>query len=697
MNQTHRWTFHRLGGLDQVALDSGDDLAHLEGLDQKLWVALSCPTRGLEIDARTLQLLDLDKDGRVRAPEILAALDWCKPRLRSLGELIPSRDLLDLSSIDDSKPEGRALLGAARRILSKAGKEASVSLTSADVADTSQVYAGSKFNGDGVVTADSAADPAVRAALLEAVDTLGGVADRSGTLGINRPKLEQFFLELAAYAEWARKGQDPQLLPFAEGTAARHAAVTDLETKAADYFQRCRLAAYDPRGATLLNATDAELVSLASKDLAAAPEVAALPLARIEPGRPLPLLEGVNPAWTARTAALARLTGKSELRESEWLELREKLSRYAEYLKAKQGALVEKLGLARAEVLLASGAKEAIEKLIVQDELFTDEANAVEDVVRLVHYRRDLHRLLRNFINFADFYDPKSSAIFQAGTLYLDSRSCELCVRVDDPGAHATLASLSRMYIAYCDCKRPSGESMKIAACFTQGDSDYLMVGRNGIFYDRSGRDWDANIIKVIENPISIRQAFFAPYKKFMRLVEEQALRFAASKEKEADAKLAGSIDGKPVIAAPPAVDTGKMVGIVAALGVGIGALGTVFGALVSGFFNLQPWWAKLVAIGGVLLLISGPSMLLAFLKLRARTLGPMLDANGWAVNGRVKVNIPLGTSLTGIKVLPQGSRWTHDDPFEDVRARRRRQIITALLVAIGGAVAGWWLYYRGR
>jgi len=209
MNQTHRWTFHRLGGLDQVALDSGDDLAHLEGLDQKLWVALSCPTRGLEIDARTLQLLDLDKDGRVRAPEILAALDWCKPRLRSLGELIPSRDLLDLSSIDDSKPEGRALLGAARRILSKAGKEASVSLTSADVADTSQVYAGSKFNGDGVVTADSAADPAVRAALLEAVDTLGGVADRSGTLGINRPKLEQFFLELAAYAEWARKGQDP--------------------------------------------------------------------------------------------------------------------------------------------------------------------------------------------------------------------------------------------------------------------------------------------------------------------------------------------------------------------------------------------------------------------------------------------------------------------------------------------------------
>ena len=695
MNQTHRWTFHRLGGLDQVALDTGEDLALLSELDQKLWVALSCPVRGLEIDSRTLQLLDLDKDGRVRAPEILAALEWCKPRLRSLGELIPSRDQLDLSSIDDSKPEGKALLNAAKRLLAKAGKESPVSIAAADVADTSQVYAGSKFNGDGVVTPESADDPAVKAALQEAVDTVGGVPDRSGAAGIDRAKLDLFFAELAAHAEWLRKGQDPGLLPFAEGTAARQAAVADLEAKAADYFQRCRLATYDPRGSLLLNATDAELLALTSKDVGSAPEVAGLPLARVEPGRPLPLLEGVNPAWAARTAALARLTGKSELRESEWLELREKLSRYAEYLKGKQGVAVEKLGLARAEALLASTAKESIAKLIAQDEELTPEANAVADVVRLVHYKRDLHTLLRNFVNFADFYDPTRSAIFQAGTLYLDSRSCDLCVRVDDPGAHATLASLSRMYIAYCECKRPSGESMKIAACFTQGDSDYLMVGRNGVFYDRQGRDWDANIIKVIENPISIRQAFFAPYKKFMRLVEEQALKFAAAKEKDADAKLAGSLDGKPA-PPPPPVDTGKMVGIIAALGVGAGALGTIFGGLVSGFLLLQPWWAKLVAVAGVFLLISGPSMLLAFLKLRARTLGPMLDANGWAVNGRVKVNIPLGTSLTAIKTLPPGSRRSLEDPFEDVKARHRRQIIIALLIALAAAVLGWAFYNRG-
>src|SRR5512138_703957 len=81
----YRWKFYRVGGLDQVSFESGADLAHLGELDQKLWVALSCPTKGLEIDARTLELLDLDKDGRVRAPEVIAALKWCDARLEDLG------------------------------------------------------------------------------------------------------------------------------------------------------------------------------------------------------------------------------------------------------------------------------------------------------------------------------------------------------------------------------------------------------------------------------------------------------------------------------------------------------------------------------------------------------------------------------------------------------------------------------------
>jgi hypothetical protein len=195
--------------------------------------------------------------------------------------------------------------------------------------------------------------------------------------------------------------------------------------------------------------------------------------------------------------------------------------------------------------------------------------------------------------------------------------------------------------------------------------------------------------VKIVENPISIRQAFLAPYKKLVRLFEDQAAKLAASKVAATDASMAGTAEdvarstaGAPAKAGP--VDIGKMVGIVAALGVGVGAVGTVLGGLVSGFVNLQPWWAKLVAIAGMVLLVSGPSMFVAWLKLRQRTLGPVLDATGWAVNGRVRVNIVLGTALTGLAALPPGASRSLEDPFEDRGARRRRRLVWLLLVTVG-------------
>jgi hypothetical protein len=236
---------------------------------------------------------------------------------------------------------------------------------------------------------------------------------------------------------------------------------------------------------------------------------------------------------------------------------------------------------------------------------------------------------------------------------------------------------------------------MKIVACFTQGDSDYLRVGRNGVFYDRKGRDWDATIVKIVDNPISLRQAFWAPYKKFLRLVEEQIAKFAASKAKASDERLeAATAKGADAVLqqkAPPGpapVDVGKMVGIIAALGVGVGALGALFGGFVSGFMELRPWWAKLAAVGGVVLIISGPSVVIASLKLRHRSLGPILDACGWAVNGRVRINFPLGTALTDRAALPAGARRVLDDPYADEAAKRRRRTLWLGAFLVAGALA---------
>src|SRR5207249_3445233 len=107
--------------------------------------------------------------------------------------------------------------------------------------------------------------------------------------------------------------------------------------------------------------------------------------------------------------------------------------------------------------------------------------------------------------------------------------------------------------------------------------------------------------------------------------------------------------------------------GMIAALGVGAAGIGGMIGGIVSGFLNLK----GLMPLGilAIILIISGPSMLLAWLKLRRRNLGPILDANGWAVNARARINVPFGASLTGVPILPHSAYRDSVDPFAEKKS----------------------------
>src|SRR4051794_9304928 len=102
----HIWRFFTAGGFDKVKLERGADLRALSALDKKLWVALACPTGGLEIDPRTLALIDTDKDGRVRAKELIAAVDFACANLKDPEVLFEGAAALPLAAINDGTPEG---------------------------------------------------------------------------------------------------------------------------------------------------------------------------------------------------------------------------------------------------------------------------------------------------------------------------------------------------------------------------------------------------------------------------------------------------------------------------------------------------------------------------------------------------------------------------------------------------------------
>ena len=307
---------------------------------------------------------------------------------------------------------------------------------------------------------------------------------------------------------------------------------------------------------------------------------------------------------------------------------------------------------------------------------------------------RDYITLLRNFVSFQDFYakrakallgrgadDESPWAIFQAGTLVIDQRACNLCLKVSDMAKHNTQASDSGMFLIYCNCKHhATGKTMQIVAAMTVGDIRNLKVGKNALFYDRQGQDWEAEVVKIIDNPISIGQAFWSPYRKLGEWVSGLITKSAAEKEKKSFADLTTKLQTTPATtpdkpAQPAPFDIAKFAGIFAAIGMAIGYIGRFLTDLATGVKSIAStaWWALPVAIISLLLVISGPSMVLAWMKLRKRNLAPLLNANGWAINADAIVNVLFGNTLTEkaqypivkmkdphakIKKLTKGGKW---------------------------------------
>ena len=326
------------------------------------------------------------------------------------------------------------------------------------------------------------------------------------------------------------------------------------------------------------------------------------------------------------------------------------------------------------------------------------------DLSKLLHLTRDFCTLLRNFVTLEDFYKREADemAIFQAGTLVIDQRACRLCIRVNDMGKQDAQAGASGMFLIYLDCtSKKLGKTMKIVAAVTMGEIKNLKVGKNAVFYDRQGNDWDATITKVIDNPISIRQAFWSPYRKFGNWVTDLINKSAAEKNDKAFADMTESAQKATAATTEPqatekkqAFDIAKFAGIFAAIGMAIGFIGEFIASLASGI-NETPWWKLLVWIAAIMLVISGPAMIMAWIKLRRRNLAPILNANGWAVNADTLISVPFGATLTEQVQFPFIKL---SDPFakKGMPAWKKALIWCAVILALAG-IAILVLWYLGK
>ena len=680
------WNFASVGGTVRVKITSGEDIRNLYQLDRKMWTVLSCPTAGLEFDAKTLQMIDVDGDGRIRVDEVIKTSQWLTRIIRDADLLLKEADSLKLEDFNAEDPDGARLQASARQILKNLGLEKE-EIALEDTADNVRIFADTQFNGDGIITPASAPDEAT-AQLIETIAGIASAVDRSGAAGITADHIEAFYTACADYQAWQAAGTK-EVFPFGEQTADALSAVNAVKDKVADYFMRCKLIGFEAALSPAVDVNVEQIAGIEGNLAAAADQIGLQPLAKPAADGKLDF-KAVNPAWKGAMEAVAALTGigKKPVGEEDWAALLGQFAPYTAWLDAKKGAEVEALGLDAVKAILKADKKAALLELVEKDK--AEEANAlsIEEVDKVLRLNKNFYRFLNNYVVLADFYDPAQKAIFQAGRLYIDQRSTDLCVKVAGPAPE--ISSLSGMYILYCACSSEKlGKSFTIAAVLTDGDVDGLREGKNAVFYDREGNDYTAKVITIVDNPISVRQAFWAPYKKVARWINEKIDKSAAAKNDKAMADLTAKADtatsaqpegdGKQAASAVTSTfDIAKFAGIFAAIGMAIGFIGQFLVKLAQGVANTK-WWVILVILAAIMLLISGPSMFIAWRKLRKRDLGPVLNANGWAINAQSLVSVKFGKTLTSLAKFP---KLTAVDP--EARARRtRRWILSILALAI--------------
>lgn len=698
---SHMWTFQRVGGLDQVVFKSADDIIDLPQLDPKLWVALSCPTTGLDFDERTLALLDDDKDGRIRIPDILNAINWIKDKLVSFDNILTSRPTLPLSEINTSTEQGKKLLITARSILANLGKNQAESLTQDDVQQSFKLNASKLYNGDLIFPASAQLPTQMQSFIEFAIKTVGAEKDMSGQDGITLDIAKAFVSNIKIWQQWQTDISNIQT-PFGADRAEIWKLIQLLKPKIDDYFLRVELAQYAPQAQSALN-VDEKYIVPNQNGLLSNEALSQLPLSKIDNSLTLDLVNGLNPLWKDKisrfkTLVATSLTNPNQLSQSEWKAIQHSLEGYATLINSKPEMVKLNVTTNPTESIedipnqLFNGT--TIDDLLLEFEKMIDQDNktpiSASDVLvleKLVLFQKHLYRLLVNFASFADFFSLEKRAAFQLGKLYIDGRCATLCVAVENIAKHSTMANYSELCLLYCECTR-LGKKQTIAAAITAGQGDLLIEGRNGVFIDNDGNDWDANVVKMITKPISIQQAIWAPYQRIGRLITEQINKWATSKDADIEKS------SEKVIQQPETkFDIGKSVGIFAAIGLAVGAIGTALATLFQAIFSLTWWQFPLVFIG-LFLIISGPSVVLAWLKLRRRTLGPLLEASGWAINGQVKINLLLGRLLTSKAELPENAKRNLRDPLK--RRNKKLTIAFWLAIVLGIAISGGWLWYKG-
>jgi len=403
-------------------------------------------------------------------------------------------------------------------------------------------------------------------------------------------RLEPSDDELKAMADWEVKGREKEIAVLGEATAEANDVLAAVEPVIDDYFTP---------------PSDMPLVT-------EAPDVS------------LPLCDHLNPKYLEAVIAFADkvvrplLGERDSLSRLDWKGIKAAFAPYRAWVSAKP--------------VMNAAAKAAL-----------------DDEERVLRYKLHLLEFLENFVNMKRLYGEDSLAIFQVGTLRIDAKEMNLCFDVESEAAHSALAVKSNCCILYLKLTCPADKSERsVCAVVTAGKVAGLYVGRNGVFCDRDGKYWEAVVTKVVESQVSLAEAFWAPWKKMGEGIAATVKKFLGDRQAKGEATMQSALSAKPQTEGQGSQAGAAMASSVAAIGIGIGMVGAAFASLMA-VISSMTWWEMIVGLAAIVVVVSLPSVILAWFKLRRRDIGAILNASGWAINRQMRFSTSRARGFTRV------------------------------------------------
>lgn len=684
--------FNNYGGSYQLRIQNAQDLEKIHALDDARWAATSVPTDTLNCDQAFISYVDTDKNGRIRTDELKEAHKWLFRFLTNRNHLSEGTDVLNLNDIDISHSEGQKLRASAELILTNLNSTDTQKISLSQVRDTQSIMAHASNNGDGIIPPEATPDSDLAQFIASVMDTVGSTLDACGKQGISQEQLDAFFKEAESYLTWQGKGEiskedrTSEVMFWGTQTPQAYELMLSLEEKIDQYFVQCAMVRLDERVVAQMQLRPKELEEIDFTDKSMMESrLKNAPLALPNQKGILDLEEMPNPLYVERLfdlreKVLKRVFGGpvKQLTEKQWDKVKAVFAPYRLWFESKRGGEVEKLGTDKLNTYLNGSYRSRISELIAKDLAVAEDLNQLHNLEKLILYQKWLMKLVNNLVNFADFYSPRRRSLLEMGTLVIDGREMIFTMRVQDRSVHRKVAENSYMYLLYLEITGCQDEDIKfeIMVAVTSGNAGRLRIGKRGIFFTIDGKEWDAKVVDIVENPISIWESVKAPFKKISNVVKKQIDKFSKSRQDKLETGLSSPSS------------SGMARDLLLGGSIAIAALGTAFAYITKALAQVKPVHV-LGMLAGVAALIILPGIIIGFAKIRKRDMSVLLEASGWAINVHMRLNASLGRIFTHIPRLPKGARKERRDMLAqlakefDCNALGKKRLLRIVLITI--------------